>query len=433
MVTVTGVEKGSAAEKAGARAGDILLEINGHPIADVLDYRFYLAEKEVTLLLHRGEELVTLNINKGEYDDIGLDFETYLMDGKRSCRNGCVFCFIDQLPKGMREPLYFKDDDSRMSFLMGHYVTLTNLSEEETDRIARMKTSPMNISVHTTDPALRVKMMRNKNAGKIMETLRKFAAAGITLHCQIVLCRGLNDGEALDRTMRDLASLYPAMESCSIVPAGLTDHREGLYPLEPFSPEECRAVISQVTAFADICRRKYGSRLFFVGDEMYVRGRVPLPKEGYYEGYPQIENGVGLIRSMKTEFDLAMSDLTRYDLKKKRKVTIATGKAAAGFLTALSQKIREAAPATEITVIPIENRFFGHLITVAGLLTGRDLTEQLRDRDLGDRLLLSASMLRHERDRFLDDTTPEELEKALGVPVVFTENDGYDFLDRVLY
>ena len=433
MVTVTGVEKGSAAEKAGVMAGDILLEINWHPIIDLLDYRFYLAEKEVILLLHRGEALVTLKISKGEYDDIGLDFETYLMDGKRSCRNGCVFCFIDQLPKGMRQPLYFKDDDSRMSFLMGNYVTLTNLSEEETDRIARMKTSPMNISVHTTDPALRVKMMRNKNAGNIMKLLRKFASAGITLHCQIVLCRGLNDGEALEKTMRDLASLYPAMESCSIVPAGLTDHREGLYPLEPFSPEECRAVIAQVTAFAETCRKKYGSRLFFVGDEMYVKGRVPLPKEGYYEGYPQIENGVGLIRSMKTGFDLAMEDLTNYDLTKKRKVTVATGKAAAGFLSALAGKIREAAPETEIDVIPVENRFFGHLITVAGLLTGRDLIEALRGRDLGDRLLLSASMLRHEHDRFLDDTTPEELEKALGVPVIFVGNDGNDFLEQVLF
>ncbi len=433
MVTVTGVEAGSPAERAGVRAGDILLAINGHEIRDVLDYRFYLTEKKAVLSLHRGPELLDVTIEKKEYDDIGLLFGTYLMDGKRSCRNGCVFCFIDQLPKGMREPLYFKDDDSRMSFLMGNYVTLTNLSEEELARIAQMKTSPMNISVHTTDPALRVRMMRNKNAGRIMEILRRFASAGITLNCQIVLCRGLNDGAALDRTMRDLASLSPRLGSCSIVPAGLTDHREGLYPLEPFSPEECRAVIAQVTAFAEECRKKYGSRLFFVGDEMYVRGRVPLPKERYYEGYPQLENGVGLIRSMKTGFDQALSDLTGKDLKKKRKVTVATGRAAYGFMNALAEKLTALAPDTEVRVECVNNRFFGHLITVAGLLTGKDLVGQLKGKDLGDRLLLSASMLRHDRDRFLDDMTPEELSAALGVPVVFCENDGYDFVDQVLY
>ena len=299
MVTITDVLPKSRAAKAGIQAGDILLSINGHEIRDVLDYRFYLTERDVTLSIHRGPELIEARIHKQEYDDIGLDFETPLMDKKHSCENKCVFCFIDQLPKGMRKTLYFKDDDSRLSFLHGHYITLTNLQARDIQRIIDMHISPVNVSVHTTNPELRVKMMKNKRSGEVLSYLKMLADAGITLCCQIVLCKGLNDGEELKRTMRDLAALAPAMESTSVVPAGLTKFRDGLYPLEPFTREECREVIETITAFGDECKEALGSRLFFPSDEFYLTAELPLPEDDFYEGYMQIENGVGMLTDMR--------------------------------------------------------------------------------------------------------------------------------------
>ena len=434
MVTITGVEKASPAAKHGILPGDILISINGHDINDVLDYRFRLTEKKITLLIHRGPDLKEITIKKDEYSDIGLEFETYLMDKKHSCRNKCVFCFIDQLPKGMRDTLYFKDDDSRLSFLMGNYITLTNLSEEDVDRIIEMKTSPINVSVHTTNPELRVKMMKNKNAGKVLSYLRRFADAGISLNCQIVLCKGINDGKELERSMTDLAALYPSLVGVSIVPAGITNYREGLCHLEPFTAEEAGEVIDTIDKFGEKCLKKFGTRLFFSSDELYIEAGRELPGEDYYEGYPQIENGVGMIRSMDGEFTDELDFLDEYDLEKPRKVSVATGAAAYDFIKSLADRLCEQVPTLECHVYKIINDFFGHNITVAGLLTGKDLANQLKGKDLGDRLLIPRVTLRSEGDVFLDDTTPEWLAEQLGgVEVVPVESTGNDFVSKVLF
>ena len=434
MVTITGVEKASPAAKHGILPGDILISINGHDINDVLDYRFRLTEKKITLLIHRGPDLKEITIKKDEYSDIGLEFETYLMDKKHSCRNKCVFCFIDQLPKGMRDTLYFKDDDSRLSFLMGNYITLTNLSEEDVDRIIEMKTSPINVSVHTTNPELRVKMMKNKNAGKVLSYLRRFADAGISLNCQIVLCKGINDGNELERSMTDLAALYPSLVGVSIVPAGITNYREGLCHLEPFTAEEAGEVIDTIDKFGEKCLKKFGTRLFFSSDELYIEAGRELPGEDYYEGYPQIENGVGMIRSMDGEFTDELDFLDEYDLEKPRKVSVATGAAAYDFIKSLADRLCEQVPTLECHVYKITNDFFGHNITVAGLLTGKDLANQLKGKDLGDRLLIPRVTLRSEGDVFLDDTTPEWLAEQLGgIEVVPVESTGNDFVSKVLF
>lgn len=433
MVTISSVEPSSPAAKVGIRAGDILISINGQDINDVLDYRFYLTEKRVTLKLHRGPELFDVSIKKGEYDDIGLGFDTYLMDEKHSCRNKCIFCFIDQLPCGMRDTLYFKDDDSRLSFLLGNYITLTNLSDTDVDRIIEMKTSPINISVHTTNPELRIQMMKNKRAGEVLSYLRRFADAGISLNCQIVLCKGVNDGAELWRTMRDLVSYLPSLNGVAIVPAGLTDHRDGLYKLEPYTPDEAAEIIDEVDEFAAECLEKYGSRLFFCADELYLKAGRELPDDEYYEGYSQLEDGVGMIRSMQTEFDDEFEYISDYDLAKPRSLSIATGYAAYDFILSLVERLRAVSPSLDCKVYKIRNDFFGHNITVAGLVTGQDITAQLEGKPLGERLLIPSVMLRHERDRFLDDVTTDELSKRLGVKLVTVESNGAEFIKKILY
>jgi len=302
MVTVCGIEQGSRAERAGVRAGDVLLAINQNGIDDVLDYRFYLAERTVTLSLLRDGAPLEITVKKGVYDDIGLVFETPLMDKKQCCANRCIFCFIDQLPKGLRPSLYFKDDDARLSFLHGNYVTLTNLRDKDIDRIIKMHISPVNVSVHTTNPELRCEMMQNKRAGKVLDYLGRLAEAGIRLCGQIVLCRGINDGKELERSLEDLMTLYPAMSSVSVVPAGLTRYREGLFPLTPFTREECREIIATVNAFGDRAELQHGSRIFCCADELYLKAELPLPDEAYYGDYEQIENGVGMLRSLMAEF-----------------------------------------------------------------------------------------------------------------------------------
>ena len=424
MVKITVVETGSRAERAGVLPGDELVSINGEEIRDVLDYRFYLADKTIVLSLLRDKTPYEVTVKKGTYDDIGLDFSTPLMDEKQACRNKCVFCFIDQLPKGMRKSLYFKDDDSRLSFLHGNYITMTNMTDRDIDRIVKMRFSPINVSVHTTNPELRVKMMKNKRAGAVLAYLPRLAAAGIELHCQIVLCRGLNDGAELDRTMRDLAELAPAVDSVSVVPAGLTDHRDGLYPLTPFTPEECAAVIRQVDAFASECLEKHGSRLFFCADEFYLSAKQPIPDEDYYEGYPQLENGVGMIRSTLEDFRYELSAAPATDpAAKPRTVTIATGVAAEGLMRELARMTMEKYPHLTVRVKTILNDFFGHSVTVSGLLTGQDMLRQLSGEAIGDALLIPSSSLRAGEDVFLDDMHLSDLSTALAVPVIPTDSD----------
>ena len=370
-----------------------------------------------------------MQIRKGQYESIGLDFETYLMDQQHSCTNRCIFCFIDQLPKGMRKSLYFKDDDSRLSFLFGNYVTLTNLKEHEVERIIKMHISPINISVHTTNPELRVQMMGNRFAGRSLDILYRFAKAGIKLNCQIVLCRDINDGAELDRTLGDLTGLWPSVQSVAVVPIGLTRHREGLYPLIGYDRETARAVVRQIEGWGGRCLRDFGQRICYAADEFYLQARLPVPEAAFYGDFDQLENGVGLLASLKQEFLDALEDFSPPEGT--RRVTLATGMAAAPFLDALLDELRQKWHNLTCDVAPIVNRFFGETITVAGLITGGDLREQLRDRELGDALLLPDVMLRREGDIFLDDVSLEELSEALRIKIIIIPNDGYSLLDAV--
>ena len=434
MVPITDVLPRSRAAKAGIRAGDMLVAINQKEIRDVLDYRFYLANREITLSLLRDGVPFEVSIRKQEYDDIGLDFETPLMDKKHSCENKCVFCFIDQLPKGMRKTLYFKDDDSRLSFLHGNYVTLTNMRDRDIDRIIEMHISPVNVSVHTTNPELRIQMMHNKRAGEVLSYLKRLADGGISLCCQIVLCKGLNDGAELDRSLHDLIELYPALESVAIVPAGLTQFRDGLYPLESFSAEECAAIIRQINAYGDWCKKQYGTRLVYPSDEFYIKAGLPLPNEDFYEDYSQIENGVGMLTDMKSSvlWELESAEDYMADFCGPRMVSIATGLAAYEHILSLCKKAEASFPGLSTRVYAIENHFFGKSITVAGLLTGKDLVEQLASKELGDELLIPAVCLRAEGDVLLDDVSPAELSSKLGVPVTPAGSEGGEFLRKLL-
>ena len=431
MVVIKSVEEKSMAQKAGIKPGDFLLSVNGNEINDVLDYRFYLVDEKLSLILRRGEKEYPVKIEKDEYDDIGLDFETYLMDEKRSCRNKCVFCFIDQLPKGLRKTLYFKDDDDRLSFLLGNYVTLTNLSDDEVSRIIRMHLSPINVSVHTTDPELRCRMMNNRFAGKSLEYLKRFAENGITLNCQIVLCKGLNDGDNLVNTMHDLAALYPSVNSVSVVPVGLTDHREGLYPLEPFDKNDAFKIVKTVENFALLCKKHYGSSIFFCGDELYLKAELPVPDEDYYEDFSQIENGVGMLRSLESEFDRAIEEIEP-DPSIKRSVSLATGEAAYPLIKKLLERLKEKFPGLDYRLYKIINLFFGKNINVSGLIVGKDLYAQLKDKELGDVLFLPRNMLESEGKAFLDDVTLSELGQKLNIRIRTVENDGYAFINEIM-
>ncbi len=434
MVRVTSVCTGSIAEAEGIVAGDILLAVNGNEIRDVLDYRFYLTDTEITLRMERNKAPYEVRFRKGEYEDVGLEFATPLMDQKHSCANKCVFCFVDQLPPGMRKTLYFKDDDDRLSFLHGNYVTLTNLKDRDVERLIKMRISPINISVHTTNPELRVKMMGNKRAGEVLAYLGRFADAGLALCTQIVLCKGLNDGAELDRSMRDLAALYPALRSCAIVPVGITRFRERLYPLEPFEKDEAAAVIRQVNAFGEECLKQYGTRLFYCADELYLKAGLPLPGEEYYEDYSQLENGVGMLTSLAAEFDFEMEDLQSLlaDYQPPRTVSVATGVAAYEQIAAMAKRLSARVPGLTIHVYKIINHFFGETVTVSGLLTGTDLCEQLAGKDLGEELLYPETMLKADEDLFLDDMTPAMLSQKLHIPVRASRGEGRAFIRAVL-
>ena len=433
MVTITDVLPNSRAQKAGIEAGDKLVSINKKEINDVLDYRFYLASKSVTLIILRDGKQKKFKIKKQEYDDIGLDFETPLMDKKHSCENKCVFCFIDQLPKGMRKSLYFKDDDSRLSFLHGNYITLTNLHDHDIQRIIDMHISPVNVSVHTTNPELRVKMMKNKRSGEVLTYLKRLADAGITLCCQIVLCKGINDGEELDKTLHDLIKLRPALQSVAIVPSGLTKFRDGLYPLSAFTKDDARSVINQINAYGNWCLSEFGTRLFFPADEFYITAELPLPDDSFYEDYSQIENGVGMLTDMKTSVEFELEDLTPYsDFRAPRQISIATGYAAYEHMLSLSKRLEESFKGLKIEVYKIKNEFFGDSITVAGLLTARDIENQLKGKELGEALLVPSNALRADGDLFLDDMSPEELSSKLGVAVSPSRESGEGFICDIL-
>lgn len=431
MVKIYNVEKNSYAYRSGILPSDILISINGNEINDVLDYRFYLTDEKLDLVLTRNDSEYKVTIKKDEYDDIGLEFETYLMDSKKSCKNKCVFCFIDQLPEGLRDTLYFKDDDARLSFLMGNYITLTGLKDADVDRIIKMHMSSVNISVHTTNPELRCKMMNNRFAGQSLDYLKKFADNNITMNCQIVLCKGLNDGDELIRTMHDLATLYPAVQSVSIVPAGLTKYRDGLFPLEPFTPKETLKVIRKVENFALLCKKEYGSSIFFCGDEMYLKAGLDLPSADYYEDFSQIENGVGMIASMLEEFDWALEDLEDVPTLP-REVSVATGSAAYPFIKSLTERLENRFPGLKVHVYNIENNFFGKNITVAGLITATDLLSQLKNKPLGSTLYLTRNMLESEGKLFLDSISVDSLSEELGVTVETVCNDGQEFLNKIL-
>ena len=429
-VQITSVIKRSPSSRAGIKSGDMLISLNGHPIHDVLDYMFYAAEIKVNVLVERNNEKLSFDIVKSEYDDLGLEFDSFLMDQKQSCTNKCIFCFIDQMPPGMRDTLYFKDDDARLSFLQGNYVTLTNLNQNDIDRIIQMRLN-INVSVHTTNPELRCKMMHNRFAGEKLDYLRQFAKAGIAMNCQIVLCPGINDGKELERTLTDLGNLMPNIQSVAVVPVGITKFRDGLYPLTLFNKETAGAALDLIEGFQTKFLDKYGTRVVFPADEFYVTAERPIPSGKCYEEYSQYENGVGMLRSLADEFESAMK--LADDPQKPRTVSIATGAAAYKFISELVEKAEKKWHNINCNVYKITNHFFGETITVSGLITATDIISQLKDKPLGDALLLTTSMFKRDTDIFLDDMTIPDVEKALGVKVIVTENDGFDLLDNILF
>lgn len=428
--TIAYVEQGSLAEEAGITAGDKLVSINGSAVHDILEYRYLISESEVELeiLKKNGDtEIITI---ENDYEDLGINFKSELIKEPQSCKNKCIFCFIDQLPRGMRETVYFKDDDTRLSFLQGNYVTLTNMSDEEIDRLIKMHVSPINISVHTTNPELRVTMLKNPNASKIYEIMKKFADNGICMNCQIVLCPGYNDKSELDRTINDMAALYPYVASCSVVPVGLTRYREGLCKLTPFTPETSRDTVRQLEKHQKRFKKKFGMNLVYASDEFYINAGLPLPSADEYDGFPQIENGVGLVSSMREEFDEAVRHVPKKTYA--RNVAIATGEIAADFIRSLSEKLMSVCRGLSITVYPVKNTFFGGGVNVSGLVTAGDIIKTLENEPKFDELFIPDSMLRDGEDIFLDDITLKELEERLGITVTPTPNDGYAFIENII-
>ncbi len=431
-VLVSAVTKKSIADKKGVKSGDVLVSVNSHEINDVLDYRFYIKEEKLTLALISNGKAKKVKIRKDEYDDIGLEFESYLMDKQHTCQNRCIFCFVDQMPPGMRETLYFKDDDSRMSFLFGSYVTLTNLTEHDVSRLIEMHISPVNVSVHTMNPSLRVKMMKNKHAGECLSILPRLAKSGIKLNTQLVLCPGINDGKELEFSLQELEKLRPAIQSIAAVPVGLTKYREKLPALRAYTKEEALQTIKIVDSFGEKCLEKYGTRLAFCADEFYLKAGIEMPSEEYYEDYPQLENGVGLWKNLESEFSSALKS-SDYAKEAERRVSLVTGTAAFPLLEALCKKVNERFPNVKADVFEVKNDFFGHSVTVAGLVTGKDLIAQLKGKPHAKTLIIPSVMLRSEGDVFLDDVSLEDVENALSVSVEVTDsNSGFELLDNIL-
>ena len=428
---ISSVAPGSIAQEMGIEPGDRLLEVNGKSPEDVFDDRYLMNEEEILVLIRKanGEEW-ELEIEKEYEDDLGIEFENGLMDDYRSCRNKCIFCFIDQLPKGMRSTLYFKDDDSRLSFLQGNYLTLTNMSEHDIDRIIQYKLSPINISFQTMNPELRCKMLHNRFAGEIFDKVKRLKDAGIIMNGQIVLCRGVNDGAELERSIRELTAYMPQLESVSVVPVGLTRYRDGLYPLEPFTKEDACEVLDLIHGWQEKLYKEWGNHFIHAGDEWYILAERPIPEEKTYDGYLQLENGVGMVRLLDEEVAQTLAGMTGDDRKIHR--TIATGELAAPFLRKHVESVRKKYPNVDIQVLAIKNEFFGGKITVAGLITGTDLVSQLKGKDLGDRLLLTNHMLKSGEPVFLDDVTVDDVQNALQIKVSIVESSGADFVSSLI-
>lgn len=429
-VIIKEVEKKSPAAKAGIKAGDTLISLNNNIIMDVLDYRFYQNDENIIAeIINAKNKVKKVKIKKGEFDEIGLEFDTYLMDEKRSCKNKCIFCFIDQLPKGLRNSLYFKDDDSRLSFLFGNYITLTNITEHEIDRIIKMHISPINISVHTTNPELRVKMMTNKNAGKVLQVMRRFNDAGIKMNSQLVLCPGINDGDELRRSLKDLLDL-PNMECVAAVPVGITKHREGLVKLASYNKDTANQVLDVIDEYAQKSVQKYGNRRIYCSDEFYLLAERKIPDARFYGDFLLLENGVGLWSLLRSEVQDALSSITPADCN--RHISIATGVDAYSLIRGIADLCEQIYSGLKCDVYAIKNNFFGEKITVAGLVTATDIYEQLKSVDLGDTLLIPSSMLRSEGDMFLDSITVEELSGKLNINIKPIDCNGYDLVDGIL-
>ena len=425
------VEPDSIAEELGIEVGDILVDINNQPVKDVFDYRYLIQDEYIEVGIRKpdGEEWL-LEIDKDEYEDIGIVFETGLMDRAKSCSNKCIFCFIDQLPKGMRKSLYFKDDDTRLSFLQGNYATLTNMRDEDIERIIFYHLSPINISVHTTDPELRVYMLKNPRAANLFTYLEKLHAAGIEMNFQIVLCADINDGKYLDKSIEDLSRFVPQSKSMSIVPFGKSDYREGLYPIRLFTSEECKNIIEQVGRWQEKFLKEKGTRFCFLSDEFYITAGVPLPDYDFYEGFPQLENGVGMVTLMEDEFSHGLSELRPDNVR--RRISVATGKIAYEFIKSFCDRLMRKLTNTEIYVYAIENNFFGKTITVSGLITGTDIVEQLKDREKGTHLIIPENAFRADTTIMLDDMDISDIEKALDVTVLQGATEGHRFIEQIV-
>lgn len=430
------IEPGSIAEEMELAPGDALLSINGKEIGDVFDYHYLIHDEYLVVLVEKADgEPWELEIEKDYDEDLGIEFENGLMDDYKSCHNKCIFCFIDQMPKGMRDTLYFKDDDSRLSFLQGNYVTLTNMKDKDLERIIAYKLAPINISVQTTNPKLRCKMLNNRFAGDALKKIDRLYEAGIEMNGQIVLCKGVNDGAELERSISDLTKYLPYMESVSVVPVGLSKYRDGLYPLEPFTKEDAIEVLATIHRWQKVCMESHGTHFIHASDEWYLLAGMELPQEDSYDGYIQLENGVGMIRLLLDEFQEALArskEETLPDRESGHVVSLATGRLAAPFLQQLAEACMEEFPNYRITVYPIRNDFFGERITVSGLLTGQDLLAQLRGKELGERLLLPCNLLRSGEEVFLDDMTLTELKTALQVEIDIVKSSGQDLLDAFL-
>ena len=428
---IASVESGSIAEELGLEPGDAIEEINGNEIEDIFDYQYYVEEEylDVLVLTKDGEECV-LEIEKDEDEDLGITFESSLMDEYHSCCNKCMFCFIDQMPPGMRDTLYFKDDDSRLSFLQGNYITLTNMRDKDIERVIKYHLSPINISVHTTNPELRCKMLHNRFAGDVLDKIGRFYEAGIRMNSQVVLCQGLNDEKELDRTISDLGKFIPHMESLSVVPVGLTKYREGLAPLKLFGKEDAKKVLKQIHKWQDYFRENYGTTFVHASDEWFILAGQEFPDEAYYEGYGQLENGVGMMRLLLEEVKERLEELSGDDREKT--VSIATAKLAFPTIEKLARDVEKKFPHIKVQVYCIKNEFFGEHITVSGLLTGGDIIAQLKDRELGEELLLPCNVLKADEDIFLDDISLKGLSDSLQVPVNIIQSEGRDFVDKII-